>query len=86
MRKRRRRYYKRDSSRAVKWFLICCTALALAIALKVYVPDITDRVREAFAPIADKTAATFTYFGEALTGDGKFTDVFASIFNFKSEN
>ncbi len=84
MRRRSRRYYKSGTSSAVKWFLVCCTALVLAIALKIYVPDITDRVKDAFKPVVDKTAATFTYFGEALTGDGGFTDVFASIFNLRT--
>ncbi len=84
--RRRRRYYKRGSSRAAKWFFVCCTALVLAIVLKIYVPDITDRVKSTFKPVFEKTAATFTYFGEALTGEGKFTDVFASIFNLRTEN
>ena len=86
MRRRSRRYYRRGGSRAAKWFFVCCAALMLAVALKIYVPDIGDRVKNTFGPAFDKTAATFTYFGEALSGEGKFTDVFASIFNFREES
>ncbi len=84
MRRRSRRNYRRGSSRAAKWFFVCLTALVLAIALKIYVPDIGNRVQDTFKPVFDKTAATFTYFGEALTGEGGFTDVFASIFNLRT--
>jgi len=84
---RKNRYGKRNSSRAGNWFFACCLILSFVVALKVCVPDIGERVKKAISPIIDGTAdykAAFTYFGEALGGDGSFTDVFAAIFNLET--
>jgi len=85
---RRMKSYRRRSSRAANWFFACCLILSFVVALKVCVPDIGERVKKTISPIIDGTAdykAAFTYFGEALAGDGSFTDVFAAIFNLETE-
>jgi len=77
------------SSRAANWFFVCCVVLSIVVALKVCVPDIGQRVRKTISPVIEGTAdykAAFTYFGEALAGDGSFTDVFAAIFNMETES
>lgn len=78
---------RRRGSRAANWFFVCCVVLSLVVALKVCVPDIGEKVKKTISPIFDGTAdykAAFTYFGEALAGDGSFTDVFAAIFNLEA--
>lgn len=87
-RNRRSKKQRGRSSRAANWFFVCCVLLSLVVALKVCVPDIGERVKKTISPIIDGTAdykAAFTYFGEALGGDGSFTDVFAAIFNLEAE-
>ena len=69
---------------AGKWFLVCCVVLAMAVAIRVLVPDINNKVQSVMSPVYERTEqykTVFTKFGEALSGDQSFTDVFSSVLN-----
>ena len=84
MRNRRRRYSRKSGALAGKWFLVCCVVLAMVVAVKVLAPDIKNKVQSVMSPVYERTEqykTVFTQFGEALSGDHSFTDVFSSVIN-----
>ncbi len=82
MRNRRRSYKRRNGGAAARWFFLCLIILAAAVTISVFAPDLKSRVRSVMTPVyarSEQYKAVFTRFGEALSGDQSFTDVFSSL-------
>ncbi len=80
----RRRSYKRRNGGAASWLILCLVIFAAVVTIRFFAPDLKNKVQSVMTPVyarSEQYKAVFTRFGEALSGDKSFTDVFSSLIN-----